>query len=112
MASTAHAQVPQAKRFISFVTLGAPPRWMFDLILHVGGVPPDVNSMLSTSFSSEDKTPIYETTPTTMTTSDGIAFRPPPIWAGKLSGEDSEFMPHLLSKMMSSGQLKVAQPPR
>ena len=101
MDSTAHAQTPQAKRFISFVILGAPPRWMFDLILNVGGIGPDVNPMTSTNFDEKSFEPIYQTTPSEKITDDGILFRPPPIWESSLSDGDSSFMPGLLNKMMS-----------
>lgn len=101
MDSTAHAQTAQAKRFISFVILGAPPRWMFDLILDVGDIPPDVNAMTSTSFHSETGVPIYKTTSSTYQTSDGINFNPPAIWDSALGDGDSNFMPQLLTKMMS-----------
>ena len=100
MNSTAHAQSPAAKRFISFVILGAPPRWMYDLILNVGGLPADVNAMTSTNFSGNPLAPVYQTTGT-KTTSDGVIFQPPVIWDSTLSDGDSNFMPSLLNKMMS-----------
>ena len=100
MNSTAHAQAPAAKRFISFVILGAPPRWMYDLILNVGGLSADVNAMTSTNFSGNPLAPVYQTTGT-KTTSDGVIFQPPVIWDSTLSDGDSNFMPSLLNKMMS-----------
>jgi len=81
--SVAHAQTNNVKRFISFVALGAPPRWMFDQVLKLDGSPLNLSPLVGTNFDITKEgeiSALYQTTKSSFTSKNGVEFFPPEMW--------------------------------